>query len=467
MVMTSVLGHVKELDFSPSYSDWQAVPFEELLDAPILAEVPSRMQDVAENLRCEARRAQVLIVWTDCDREGEYIGSEINQICLAANPRLEVFRARYSVLNAAELQQSMRQLSRLDQKQVSAAELRSELDLRGGAAFTRLQTLNFRKRVEGLRDRIISYGSCQFPTLGFIVEQYLRVLGFEEEAFWYIQLELKSATARDTAATRFSWHRHRLFDRPSCLVLYERCLAMGPATITQVDSKPTSKWRPVPLRTVELQKFGSRYLKMSSDKIMDVAERLYNQGFISYPRTETDMFESNFDLRSLLAKQTASPRWGSYATGLLDAGKFRTPRRGRNNDKAHPPIHPTKDGQELTGAEAKVYEFITRRFLACCSEDAKGLETIVVARMGAEEFRARGVVVEALNYLEVYTYEHWNDQRIGTFRVDERLAPEALELLTGTTVRPKLLSESELIGSMDKNGIGSPARSRACALTPV
>lgn len=455
MIMTSVLGHVKELDFPPGYSDWQAVSFEELLDAPIRAEVSENMRDVAENLRCEARKVQMLIIWTDCDREGEYIGNEISQICLESNPRLEVFRARYSVLNAAEMHQCMRRLSRIDQRQVSAAELRSELDLRGGAAFTRFQTLNFRRRSEELKDRIISYGSCQFPTLGFVVEQYLRVIRFEEEPFWYIQLELKSSTTSDNFSTKFSWGRHRLFDRPACIVLYERCLNMRYATIVRIDSKPTTKWRPVPLRTVELQKFGSRYLKMSSDKIMEVAERLYNQGYISYPRTETDMFEPNFELHSLLAKQKTNPKWGNHVVSLLEHGKFRAPRRGKNNDKAHPPIHPTKDGQGLTGVEAKVYEFVARRFIACCFDDAKGLETIVIARIGEEEFRARGILVEALNYLEVYTYETWNDQRIGSFNLNERLLPSKLEMLAGKTIRPKLLSESELIGSMDKNGIGS------------
>ena len=148
--------------------------------------------------------------------------------------------------------------------------------------------------------------------------------------------------------------------------------------------------RPVPLRTVELQKFGSRYLKLSSDKVMEIAEKLYNQGYISYPRTETDIFENGFDLHSLIAKQQNHQTWGNYASNLLN-GRFKFPRKGKNNDKAHPPIHPTKDGSDLVGAEAKVYEFVARRFLACCSDDAHGLETIVLARMGDEEFRARGI----------------------------------------------------------------------------
>lgn len=454
MVVTSVLGHLKELDFPPEYGDWQTVPVHELFQAPVVSVIPQPMLDVAENLRAEARRANILIIWTDCDREGEYIGSEIVQLCTSSNLRLNVYRARYSVLSTTELHRVMRSLGRLDERQVAAAALRGELDLRSGAAFTRLQTLQLRRGQAELRDRVISYGSCQFPTLGFIVEQYLRLIEFCEEPFWYIQLETRDEHG---VMTRFSWQRKRLYDHLVALILYERCRERPKARITSIESKPTTKWRPLPLRTVELQKFGSRYLKISSDRVMDIAEKLYNQGYISYPRTETDMFEPDFDLKTLLGYQKDNPKWGSYANHLLNEGGFRPPRKGKNNDKAHPPIHPTRAGIDLVGAEAKVYEFIAKRFLACCSDDARGLETIVMARIGDESFRARGVMVTALNYLEIYTYENWNDQRIGQFTPHQEINPHSLELLEGLTTPPKLLSESELIGTMDKNGIGTDA----------
>lgn len=66
-------------------------------------------------------------------------------------------------------------------------------------------------------------------------------------------------------------------------------------------------------------------------------------------------------------------------------------------------------------------------------------------------------MVESLNYLEVYTYENWNDQAIGNFSINESHEPSKVEMTSGTTTAPKLLSESELIGTMDKNGIGTDA----------
>jgi DNA topoisomerase-3 len=66
------------------------------------------------------------------------------------------------------------------------------------------------------------------------------------------------------------------------------------------------------------------------------------------------------------------------------------PRKGKNNDNAHPPIHPTKHANHFHGDDKKVYEFVTRRFLACCSKDAQGLETVIHIDIATEEFYTKG-----------------------------------------------------------------------------
>jgi DNA topoisomerase-3 len=73
-----------------------------------------------------------------------------------------------------------------------------------------------------------------------------------------------------------------------------------------------------------------------------------------------------------------------------ETGKFQQPRQGKNDDKAHPPIHPTNHIGNLVGPEKKVYEFIARRFLACCSKDAEGWQTTVEVEYGGEEFSTQG-----------------------------------------------------------------------------
>jgi DNA topoisomerase III len=104
----------------------------------------------------------MLIIWTDCDREGEHIGSEIVEICRATNSRLDVYRARYSAVTQNELRRSMINLQRLDMKQVAAVEARCELDLRSGAIFTRFQTLRLRQEFPSISKEVISYGNYIF-----------------------------------------------------------------------------------------------------------------------------------------------------------------------------------------------------------------------------------------------------------------------------------------------------------------
>ncbi|KAJ3370037.1 hypothetical protein HDU91_006698 [Kappamyces sp. JEL0680] len=201
---------------------------------------------------------------------------------------------------------------------------------------------------------------------------------------------------------------------------------------------------------------GSKNLKINSDEIMKIAEKLYNEGIISYPRTETDVFAPTFDVMSLIEKQTSDPNWGTYATGLLN-GKFKQPRKGSHNDEAHPPIHPVRSATNLVGNEKKLYDFITRRFLACCSMEARGQGTQISLTLGGEGFSASGLVVLERNYLDVYPFDQWNGNKVGAFVQGETVDPSALELKQGSTTKPNYLTEAELIGLMDKSGIGTDA----------
>ena len=390
------------------------------------------------------------MVWTDCDREGENIGKEIADVCTAVNSRIQIHRARFSSLDPYEIRRAAQNLTVLDERLSDAVAARSELDLRIGACFTRLQTVRIQSKFS-LKD-VISYGSCQFPTLGFVVEQYFRRKNFRAEDFWSITATL---TKEGISAT-FNWKKGKLFDKFICAIFYEICITSPMATITFVENRPKSMWKPLPLRTVEFQKFGSNYLKISSDKLMKIAESLYNKGFISYPRTETDEFDSKFDFMSLIEKQTQDPNWGEFAARLKN-GEFSIPRRGKNNDKAHPPIHPIKIGTELQGDDRKVYEFVTRRFLACCSKNAEGELTEVKIDICNEEFQASGSVLIRSNYLDVYIYDKWSNSLMPKFIVGEKLNPASILMTTGTTTAPKLLSESDLISTMDKNQIGTDA----------
>ena len=518
MSMTSVLGHLMEMDFEEQYRKWHSCAPADLFDAPVrmATREDNGCVDVRRNLEHAVRGCTELILWLDCDREGEAIGFEVMDACLAVVPRLRVRRARFSALIPRDIHYALANLVQPDSNQSEAVLARSEIDLRLGAAFTRLQTTALQNKFEGL-DSLLSYGPCQFPTMWFVAQRADRIDAFTPEQFWQIQLAHERIAEDGEALTvQFSWARNRLFDRLATIVLYEMCVNRGTASITGVTAKPTTKRRPCPLATVEFQRLASSRLHISSDISMEIAEKLYQEGYLSYPRTETDTFKQGFDLQNLIRAQLADSRWSAYAQRLLD-GDFQWPTPGGKDDNAHPPIHPCKPGANLQGDQAKIYELVTRRFLACCSQDARGHETgarrevwreescarprdvpalvgdahgcackrlqpcrltlctpsptrfstarpssVVRAEMAGEEFSATGLMVIERNYLEIYTFDRWIARKIPTFYVGEHFEPTRLQMSEGSTSPPSYLSESDLIHLMETHGIGTDATSTRC-----
>ncbi|DAZ94738.1 TPA: hypothetical protein N0F65_011554 [Lagenidium giganteum] len=473
MVMTSVIGHLMEMDFPPEYRGWQTCDPAELFTAPIHKKTRSdeTQKKIEKTLRAEAARAQWLVLWLDCDREGENIAFEVKAICEhARRGGLRVLRARFSALIPRDIVYAVQHLTQPDEKLSLACDARSEIDLRIGAAFTRFQTMRLQRKFPELDKGVISYGPCQFPTLGFVVERYMQIQNFEREAFYFIAVTHEAADDAQPGAppsnqprpsTSFTWKRARLYDRLACLCIYEELLDNPMARILSVQKKATSKRKPLPLTTVELQKCASRWLRLSSEQTMKAAESLYNKGFISYPRTETNKFKEGTDLRALIQLHENHSQWGRYVSqSLLQQQKFEHPRAGNADDQAHPPIHPTKavDLSSITDpAEKKVYELVTLHFLACCSRDAKGHQTNVRMGIAHEEFTATGLMVTERNYLDIYRFEKWSTSTIPVYQEGATFMPTTMLMQSGETAPPPLLSESDLIAKMDAHGIGTDA----------
>ncbi|OIV98096.1 hypothetical protein TanjilG_25961 [Lupinus angustifolius] len=438
MLFTSVTGHLMELEFEDRYRKWHSCDPADLYHAPVRKFVPEDKKDIKRTLEEEARRCQWLVLWLDCDREGENIAFEVVDVCTAANRYVTLKRARFSALIDREIHNAVQNLVEPNKWFADAVDARQEIDLRIGASFTRFQTMLLRDAFiidtpTDDRNLVLSYGPCQFPTLGFVVERYWEIQAHEPEEFWLINCSHRS----DEGVANFSWMRGHLFDYTCAVIIYEMCTEEPNATVTNVKQQEKLKYPPYPLNTIELEKRASRYFRMSSEHTMKVAEELYQAGFISYPRTETDSFSSRTDLHTIVQEQQGHPEWGIYAQRLLDPGTglWRNPRGGGHDDKAHPPIHPTKFSAGEAGwsqDHRKLYELVVRHFLACVSKPAVGAETIVEIDIAGEQFSVCGRVI--LEFI-----------------------PTALTLDSGVTRPPPLLSEADLLSSMDKEGIGTDA----------
>jgi DNA topoisomerase III len=269
----------------------------------------------------------------------------------------------------------------------------------------------------------------------------------------------------DTRPIQFQWKRVRLYDQFLTAYLYESCLEAGEAVVTNVSGRPKNKWRPVPLATVDLQKRASRFLRIGSETLMTAAEELYHQGYISYPRTETEKFRPEFNHRTLIQQFTAleNSEFGAYANHLLSDNNFQNPRAGQHDDQAHPPITPCKavDPEQIGDpTQRSVYKLVVKHYLACCSRDAIGRETQLTVRMSSEEFTATGLMVLEKNWLEIYhPWEEWGTGQgeLPHVEIGSRVTPFSLLFKEGCTTPPQPISEVELITLMDRNGIGTDA----------
>ena len=91
-------GHLIGVDFYETHRKWNACDSFDLFDAPVEFQVASDKKAIEQNLLTQARRADVLMIWTDCDREGEHIGMEVAKVCRKAKPTIRIKRARFSAI---------------------------------------------------------------------------------------------------------------------------------------------------------------------------------------------------------------------------------------------------------------------------------------------------------------------------------------------------------------------------------
>lgn len=458
MTMTSVSGHLTNFDFGP-YDKWNACPPQQLFDCQLNESVIAdrRNQDIKKTLEREARSHQALIIWTDGDSEGENIGFEIIRTCCSVNRNLKLWRAKFSEITPRAMNIAINNLVEPNEHIAKAVDVRKELDLRFGAVFTRYQTMLLQKAgclapAQGSTSSLVSYGPCQFPTMGFVIDRYLQIFNFVPQPFWTIAVKDK----RENIEVAFNWKRHRLFEENACLAFYSKMMECPKARVTSVQGKEKKNWRPEPMYTTSMEKLASTKLRITAKEALSIAEKLYTSGYISYPRTETNIFPKGMNLANIVEQQVRHPQWGNFAQRILQEGGP-TPRQGKKTDNAHPPIHPTKFADSLHGKEASMYELITRHFLACVSKDALGAETTVGININGEDLSANGLIVLEQNYLEVYPYFKWNTKEIPKFLMNEEFVPDSIRMNDGKTCPPLLLTESELISLMEKHGIGTDA----------
>lgn len=239
--VTSVTGHVFSTDFPASYQNWDAVDPVELFEAPVL-HAPEGKGGIVKHLEREARGMDYLVLWLDCDREGENVCFEVIKCVQSAmkqpqsyrspqaagslrgsrghhgQPPQTIFRARFSAVTPKDIDKAMLNLVEPNENEAQTVDARQELDLKVGVAFSRFQTRYFQGRYGNLDSSVISYGPCQTPTLGFCVDRYDEIQSFKSRPYYCVDASLE-VRGRLLGLTS---DRGRIFEKHVCDALVQQ-----------------------------------------------------------------------------------------------------------------------------------------------------------------------------------------------------------------------------------------------------
>ena len=190
---------------------------------------------------------------------------------------------------------------------------------------------------------------------------------------------------------------------------------------------------------------------------MRIAEDLYMDGFISYPRTDNTVYPVSLPLRELVTSLVKIPEF-SAASGLLD-GEL-TPTRGKKETTDHPPIYPTQAvyPNALEGTHRRVYELIARRFLATFSPPMITESTRADIEAGSETYFVRGSIVVDPGYAAIYTYARSADNELPALEEGQKLDLDGAPwLVDKETQPPSRISQGKLLEMMEELGLGTKA----------
>jgi len=231
----------------------------------------------------------------------------------------------------------------------------------------------------------------------------------------------------------------------------------SPGTVKDVSSRKNTRKPPTPYNTTAFTTDASSRLGITPSRAMRIAEDLYMDGFISYPRTDNTVYPSSLPLKELVRSLANVPDFAA-AQSLLEGGL--SPTRGKKETTDHPPIYPTQAvyPDQLEGPKRRVYELVARRFLATFAPPMITESTRADIEAGSETYFVRGSVVVDPGYAAIYTYARSLDEEIPKLEQGQELALEGDPwILDKETQPPSRLSQGKLIEMMEERGLGTKA----------
>lgn len=428
---------------------------------PYLAYAPiqklPKEKDIIRSLKNLAKKADSIIIATDFDREGELIGADALACCREVNETAPVSRARYSSFTKPEIKAAFSNLVDMDTDLAEAGATRQDIDLIWGAALTRYLTI---VRFAGIGN-VRSSGRVQTPTLGLIVQREREREAFVPEDYWTIKGAFDASAAEgptsgDGEEAFEAMHQTARFKSQDAADAAMAAIeGANSATVAGIERKKRTVAAPVPFNTTALMAAASAE-GINPGRCMRMAESLYMDGYISYPRVDNTVYPSTLDLSEVVKQLEGNPAYAPYCKKLLVQGQLKAT-HGKKETTDHPPIYPTAAAtpDDLNPSEYKLYNLIARRFLATLSGPASIEGTKVTLDVNGQDFVAKGDVLVDKGFREIYPYGLKKDEQLPPMSEGGKVAFNGATCTKDQTKPPARYSQGKLIQEMEKLGLGT------------
>ena len=444
----SLRGHVLDVDLPEDYG-WNRVDPIEIFNVNEFKTIVRDKKTYTALKKFFQENYGTLVLATDNDHEGELIAYEVLTIWQNIKGyHAPYVRMRFNSTDENELIRAFKNPERdLNWKWVYKAMLRRNFDLITGAAFTRY--LTFLSRRLGIKfSRVVSFGSCQSPTLYFIVKREREIREFKSKTYWVL------CALVDYKGFKFEVSSDKFEKEEDAVKVREKIEREAFGRIVNYEEAYETIRRPLPIYTDDLLVDLVSLTGESASKILSIAENLYAEGYISYPRTETNKYPSGFNFKKPLYAVLDSPIGVEVSSHISMSPD---PRNGRKDDKAHPPIYPLRPyfGK---GLERTVWEYVARRFVAnAFAKDAKAVKQKVEVDIAGVKFTANGSAIIDEGFFKVFSYFRPKDRELPSVKVGEYVKVLDVKVKKVKTKPPSRYTEAELLREMERQGIGTDA----------
>ncbi|MBU0953097.1 MAG: DNA topoisomerase I [Nanoarchaeota archaeon] len=399
-----------------------------------------------QNLQSVSDGATDFISACDYDSEGSTIAYNIFRYIFNTKKGR---RMKFSTLAKDDLIEAYEYASpELDFPQINAGLARHHLDFLWGINVSRALTLALR---EAGAFKVLSSGRVQGPTLALLQQRQDEINKFTPTPYWQLDSVI-DVNGKEVLATH---ETDKFWKKQEGTTAHEN--AQGkPAVVEDIVSKETKTAPPFPFDLTTLQRDVYQHFGYSPKQTLDLAQGLYEQAAISYPRTASQKLPAKIGFKSILSNLKKQGLYRDFCDQLLTKPTLK-PNEGPKADPAHPAIYPTGNKPARASTQQKnVYDLIVRRFLATFGDHATRSVMNVSFLIGPERFHARGAYTVEPGWITFYKpYARFKEVILPPLEKREEHPVKDLSLLDKETQPPNRFTQATILKEMEKLGLGT------------